>query len=108
MGGLDGMGLGGLDWMGLGGWLPPRKTTLPDPELLTGRRLLDRKLKLPFNPPTQPQHCRNPSFKRVAIDACCWQHCLVFMLGMSFFLLQSCLFLCNEWSLVLVENVDAR
>ena len=43
------MGLGGLDWMGLGGWLPPRKTTLPDPELLTSRRLLDHRLKLPFN-----------------------------------------------------------
>ena len=69
MGGLDRMGLGGLDWMGLGGWLPPRKTTLPDPELLTGYRLLDRKLKLPLNPPI-PQHCCNPSFKHVAIEAC--------------------------------------
>ena len=50
MGGLDGVGCrGGYDEVGLGRWLPLRKTTLPDPELLTSRRLLDHKLRFPFN-----------------------------------------------------------
>ena len=98
------MGLGGLDWMGLGRWLPPRKTTLPDPELLTSRRLLDHRLKLPFNllSIVEIQVLNVVPLKHVIV--------IPFNIGRGHFLFAKLPFLlqCNEWSLVLVENVDAR